>query len=181
MSNNVSDYNLVFGPVWNGVQDIPCQSYFTISSFASSKTKTLLVQPIKKLDKSCVVMLLHNLADPDWIQISCEEPIVSHVFCLTGKSNLTFKHFHPNSTVFKAECVMLRKECHLLLWHEGNNDRTPICPRGNNIKLPFSVSLYEFVTLLYSVQTIFLPYSSITFRTQFSTIVPLTNMKLLLL
>ena len=155
ISKNVPDYKLVFGPAWNGVQDTPCQSYFSIPSFTT--TKTNLAQPIKSLNKSCFAILLHNLADPDWLQVSCEEPIASHVFCLFEKSDLKIEQIYPNLTVFDTECIMLKKECHLFLWYEGNNGRRPKGPMSKNMQLSYSVSLYEFKDLLYSVQTIFPP------------------------
>ena len=40
-----------------------------------------------KLNDLCSAMLLSNLADPDWISVGCDAPLVGHILCMIKTEN----------------------------------------------------------------------------------------------
>ncbi len=40
-----------------------------------------IFQPSNNKEKKCTLLLLHNLAQPEWISINCNKPMLTHVVC----------------------------------------------------------------------------------------------------
>ena len=79
------------------------------------------VQPLPSKESSCTVMLTHNLVDPDWIVIPCNEHILGLLICQKGinetKSSINRPFLNKTSMntcqhstfLFKNRCVLFKK------------------------------------------------------------------------
>ena len=107
-------------------------------------------------NKSCVAMLLSNLAHAEWIHIPCKKPaLVNHVFCLIEEydHNQTMSLHSDNITLYDASCVMVEKTCHLVIW--TSKEKEPFKDISFNIRL--------FQVLFNAVDVIFPPIFSYNF------------------
>ncbi len=73
---------------------------------------------------SCVVMLLINLAKPEWITVDCEQSLSAHVVCVVpqaGNKTFVVKNFIQNKynqtkKLFVSPCLLLQTQCFLFSW-----------------------------------------------------------------
>ena len=69
--------------------------------------------------KYCTMMLLENLAEPEWISIRCDQNITRDVLCMTPHSGNTLS---PNASIktdlifYKVPCLMITNHCYLFSW-----------------------------------------------------------------
>ena len=68
-----------------------CGSYFSPTSLNKDtipnallvkKFASLYIQPVANNDNNCTLMMLENLAKPEWISVSCTEKILTDVVCV---------------------------------------------------------------------------------------------------
>ena len=81
--------------------------------------------PRKDKEKNCVAMTQVNLAEPKWIQIPCDKPLATHVFCHVKDYN--FSNFNIFSklqhvsmskglNLYHKSCVFINKKCLEFHW-----------------------------------------------------------------
>ena len=118
-----------------------------LESVYSQATKTMY--PYIHTNDTCFIMLLVNLAEPDWIQIDCDKKLLSNVLCVIKGVN-SEEQIEPNITLInnKKSCtqtyVLMYDVCYLFLWYEGmEGDTMDQSCKNNNA---FSVNL-ENITI----------------------------------
>lgn len=76
---------------------------------------TVSLYPIINNSSQCSMLLLINLAEPEWISVPCEESMLSDVFCMTNK-NLTRHKFHTNQIFCDPSQLIVNKICLSFVW-----------------------------------------------------------------
>ena len=104
-----------------------------ISSLNLTNVKELAVktiQPAMHKLKLCTVMLLSNLAYPEWIHVDCDEKLLSDVVCSTGNPEMVEINVITRNRTRKM-CplpqIMKNSSCYLFLWHKRSRSITETC------------------------------------------------------
>ncbi len=82
------------------------------------KNRTLrTVYPHVTKTQVCTLMLLTNLADPEWIYVDCNKRILHQVICTkhTNKENSVIFHGISNTTCSEKDIVM-NNICYVFVW-----------------------------------------------------------------
>ena len=89
-------------------------------------------------------MLLTNLAEPYWIQVPCEQPIATHVFCLLEKKkDEHLIEIHADLVLPLKSCIFIKMYCHIFHWHEVGHSLPSKCQNSNlNI---FAIQTFQFL------------------------------------
>ena len=69
-------------------------------------------------NKKCTIMLLSNLARPEWVSVSCHQKIIGDVLCFT-RSNLNFPTnmtVEAHLVVFESPFVFINGKCYSFFW-----------------------------------------------------------------
>ena len=80
------------------------------------------IQPFYERSKTCTLMLLTNLAEPDWMPISCESRIFTRVVCVNKKPLLQSIAWNNVDTDTKCPLIsiVIREKCFYFKWkYEG--------------------------------------------------------------
>ncbi len=110
--------------------------------FKSELKNTLFPENGKK---PCTLMLVSNLAQPEWVGVTCDESLLFHVFCEEGLHS-TKKPSVENlfNTFFcSTGSILTAKECHTFLWRSRDHISKEKFKRmrtnftDNNIKFQF--------------------------------------------
>ena len=74
-------------------------------------------------NSTCTAILLTNLADPEWINIQCDELITTDVLCYFQKDNNLKVSVKGQSEIFmyNKSCVLKNNTCYLFKWIEITN------------------------------------------------------------
>ena len=81
----------------------------------------------------CTLMLLTNLAEPEWVSIKCGDRIIGDIMCMIPRNkNITTNiSMGADLIVFKKPCVFITGKCYLFSW-DFLNDRSK--SRNSEIK-----------------------------------------------
>ena len=74
----------------------------------------------------CDALLVSNLAEPDWIQVPCNRPLVTHVFCLQERKynvDLIIKT-HPKWEIYQKPCLHFLNRCYEIIF-QSMGERKP--------------------------------------------------------
>ena len=115
--------------------------------------------PYFKKNITCIGMLLTNLADPAWIQVPCETPMVSHVFCLMEKPQKQSSPFYPTLNVYDKKCIFIEGKCHKFICYQIGDILPKWCVKRDN-----SSTDMEKFKFLYEAVNYFLPIFSHNLR-----------------
>ena len=74
------------------------------------------LQPSYLHNRTCTMVLLYNLAKPDWVSIHCHQKILSHVVCFkrnttidsVWKLDVSFQHCHNRTILNNDTCFRIR-------------------------------------------------------------------------
>ena len=79
------------------------------------------IQPQK--NKKCTLMLLTNLAQPEWISIKCHDQIIGDILCMVPRNLdlLTNISLKTDLVVFKDPCILINGKCYLFSWGFQND------------------------------------------------------------
>ena len=68
--------------------------------------------------KQCTLLLLTNLAEPQWVSIKCSDRIIGDIMCMISKNiNITTNiSLEADLIVFKNLCVFITGKCYLFSW-----------------------------------------------------------------
>ena len=71
--------------------------------------------PIKRL---CTLMLLTNLAEPEWISVSCGQKIIADIVCVVPRNANTNANISLKAglVIFKSPCVFINVKCYSFSW-----------------------------------------------------------------
>ena len=102
--------------------------------------------------KRCTMMLLSNLAEPEWISVSCTDRILTDVLCVTkGMEKTTFEHNGKGDNLKKScsiESLIWKNNCYLFLWFyfHPENDLSHRCRHYGMDHLDlFNISQFQFL------------------------------------
>ena len=72
----------------------------------------------KQIKRNCVMMLLTNLAKPEWVSVNCAHRIIGDIMCIIPKNvNLTTNiSVKRDLVVFKHPCVSISGKCYFFSW-----------------------------------------------------------------
>ena len=130
-----------------------------MTTFNSSANKLTLnssnsLFPYLHDKKSCTAILLTNLAEPHWIQISCKRKYtISDVVCLTEAYNQVSVAKAIDSKLHYKDCVIHNRTCYLFLWLRTFAKTLEILKS----KTVFKGSVKKFEYLFTAVDVIFPP------------------------
>ena len=88
------------------------------------------VNPFLGKGPKCTIMLLHNLAQPDWVSIPCHQKLLHHIACLREKSphNFSMNYLKEHRKVFCSKGdIIINKTCHSIVWTEKSNNTINLC------------------------------------------------------
>ncbi len=130
-----------------------------------NKSSTTLYPNTQK-SENCSLMLLSNLAEPEWIQINCEERIVASVLCIEQtptKSGGTNKITSADRTCLVNQTAK-KSQCFTFLWYNVTEERSfqEKCKEHNSIPVgmkDISNSLFLLDTITPSLGPFLSPHS----------------------
>ena len=104
---------------------------------------------------SCTMLLISNLATPEWISIDCDEPLLDNIICVndTFDSDLT-----STTSIFLCpdDAIIHGKSCFKFKWFGNNNKHDELCQKDNMKMLSTKVDFKtEFKYLFEASSAIF--------------------------
>ncbi len=73
--------------------------------------------------EKCTMLLVVNLAQPDWVSVNCRLSVLSHAVCFTSRNQTDT--IQNNWQVSKFLCskmeILFKTKCYVLLWLKSNN------------------------------------------------------------
>ena len=72
----------------------------------------------KHKEKQCTLMLLTNLAEPEWISIDCHQKIIGDIMCMIPRNiNVTMSNsLEADLIIFNKLCIFIFGKCYLFSW-----------------------------------------------------------------
>ena len=68
----------------------------------------------------CNMMLLLNLAEPDWVSIPCDKKLLGHILCYKNEHFTKTDMEKANDyLVCSKGHILVRKNCYVSLWSNG--------------------------------------------------------------
>ncbi len=108
-------------------------------SFAHRISRTL--QPMVSGDPQCTLILLYNLAEPQWASVGCEEQLLTQVVCYSKRrvsirTNVTWENAGVRKEICNPADLLFRNSCCHMAWHfsESKGGVKFLC-RGENKSL----------------------------------------------
>ena len=103
---------------WNGEAKTKCVNIRDIK-FRAAHT----LYPNRQTSTTCTLMLLSNLAEPEWIQIECNKNLLASVFCIQNERRESVKQaFDYDEEKLVTQCpnlsVVKNNKCFMFQWHE---------------------------------------------------------------
>ena len=79
------------------------------------------IQPQK--NKKCALILLTNIAEPEWISIDCLDQIIGDILCMVPRNVEVLGNVTKKSTlvVFKNPCILINGKCYFFSWGFQND------------------------------------------------------------
>ena len=135
------------------LQNVPLQCVDLSNVKKNAKNK---VEPHRVMRETCFLMLVSNLAEPDWISVSCEMKILHWIIC--DISNIT--SFYPfieeqlddKINYCSPMYIMFDNKCILFIWLSQKSLNKFQCVNQNAISVPeitvIIQSILDAVTLI---------------------------------
>ena len=84
----------------------------------------------------CSLMLLSNLAEPNWISIPCEEKLLDFIMCVKKTSPVNEYDVNENdlSEIFKCKLlhIVVKKRCYAILHETNPLNKGQLCKNMNS-------------------------------------------------
>ena len=79
------------------------------------------IQP--QINKMCTLILLTNLAEPEWISINCHQKIIGDILCMVPRNVVTSTNISQqvDLVVFKNQCHLINGKCYFFSWGFQND------------------------------------------------------------
>ena len=136
------------------------------------KTLQNAIQGSVTSNRACTIMILSNLAEPDWLSIPCEEKTLYYTVCVEKNSEILSENERMNSkSLYRKQCGLLHVTalgvCYAFMWQETFPIQNNFCEtlRGKSTNLDELGQLkHLFKTLPAGVKTpnIFVKYKQST-------------------
>ena len=106
-------------------------------------------------NRSCTLMLLSNLREPDWISVSCNKKLLNTVIC---KSKEKTKHNHVIDNLVSSELylcqlnmILVKEKCYAFLWGSYSNMSSQSCSDYKARGVSSTNNLYHILNAVSSV------------------------------
>ncbi len=103
---------------------------------------------------TCTVMTVFNLAEPEWISVSCSQKIPTNLVCCNTSQVTIHSTYKQSMTQCEIFSVRIAKLCYTFSWFEGKRKDTqyPIlgCKKGHKSDTFGSISWNHFEFLFYA-------------------------------
>ncbi len=107
------------------------------------------IYPYMSQVETCVLLVLTNLAQPEWIQVNCSEEMLSTVLCVKNNSAfyeemITLNIVHLPVNVCSTYHVLKNGLCYLFVWHTSGkrHDKRAVCERPFIMK---DITIFNFL------------------------------------
>ena len=82
-----------------------------------------ILHPVMGRERKCTLLLLNNLAYPEWNSINCTDPALNHVVCFSRHShNVKENSYFTNVETFcKKEWIIKDQMCYKFIWFDGTS------------------------------------------------------------
>ena len=95
--------------------DSICLDLSPLKAYAQTRTHALTSK-----HEACTIMLLSNLAEPEWISIPCNKKLLYFVFCVK-KNKLNYLHWqNVTNNISVKSCehfqITVKKDCYSFVW-----------------------------------------------------------------
>ena len=136
------------------------------------------IYPQNNWQPTCTLMLLSNLAEPNWISISCFNTRLLHIVCVNnpdqeyqGVSYNQFKNNNNLKTIYSKTCIKIFINCYQFVWDKCKVDKSKQNiihnkPLGIN-EVKYLVIIFNAVKMISSFPQICIQTTSKTFIFQF--------------
>ena len=96
--------------------------------------------------KRCTLMLLTNLAEPEWVPIKCDQRIIGDIMCMVPRNVNTNVNISLNGdlVIFEKQCIFISGKCYLFSWGSLN---------GRSVSRHEKLSKFTLVAMEYLVTT----------------------------
>ena len=92
------------------------------------------IYPLKNREQICTLMALSNLAEPNWVSISCFSDKLLHVVCVKSQSpkhhslsSSSSYRYIPNPTTFYPKmCLKIDRSCYQFVWKKYGSGRKEV-------------------------------------------------------
>ena len=112
------------------------------------------VHPIMVRKRKCTLLLLNNLAYPEWNSISCTDAILNHVVCFIRHEEIKIKSSY--STNLRNFCpknsILSNEMCYTFLWYDGKYSKFKILKHCFNSATSHKSIISVFQGLFYAIQ-----------------------------
>ena len=115
----------------------------------------------------CTLLMLTNLAEPNWIQVNCSEKLLTSVFCATEnhdhfsstKSNIEDNLMRTNDKSCSSLSVLKGNRCFTFLWLHLSETKNfeKSCNEYDASSFPLQ-KLYLFIFLFEAISAVFPPF-----------------------
>ena len=154
-----------------GIPQVP-KKCVNLSDLKHQASKS--IYPAVAENKTCVMMLTSNLAEPQWIYVNCETPHLTDVICLIvpskiDKSRYVSKYKLSNHTDISSmvkrkycslERILIGKKCNLFIWYTFRRYNgimlTQVCKMYQTNSVAYN-SINKFETLFNAIASRFPP------------------------
>ena len=140
--------------------------------FQFKPEKRFQLYPSLKRGKECTMLLVTNLAYPQWVSVSCDQRILRHVVCVKeiNEGNVSAKREIPLKMTCPNATLLRNKTCYRLVWfnntiHEivSNNIVSHVCKICSGYKMTIkNNAIFKFLfTAIESEQLVLLSLSKV--------------------
>ncbi len=138
-------------------QTSPCVDLTSIKDQASK-----FIHPVLTADMKCTMLLLTNLAQPDWISIECKMPTLSHVHCAINEATFLIRNYtgwlrERNVKFCNTSHFVVNGSCFRLVFMSSSVQKRTLHVCKLTLKYADKRSAKTMVTLFSSVQADSLP------------------------
>ena len=90
----------------------------------------------------CTLMLLNNLAEPEWVSVDCNSKLISDVFCVKDTRNWYAPSYQIQSSMCSKSDILIHKACYSFTWI--SNDRSKWRPCSKT-KALLDMKIFQFI------------------------------------
>ncbi len=137
------------------------------AEFVRNNTK-LTLQPVLVGLKKCTMLLLHNLAQPEWISVRCDDLLQTHVVCEEYRRNISADNktgTHTQEVCHRSQ-IFSGQECISFFWIRSgfmlNQNLSEQCQLLRKVK---NTRFESFILHNLDIFAIFLATNLVTFAT----------------
>ena len=136
------------------VDELACKTktekYTQIDPFIDLTTipkENINVHPYDDKENICVAMTQINLAEPEWMQIPCDKPLASHVFC--NRKDYKPHVVNQSLKIYSRSCIFINDKCHIFSWYEFSGSVLNVECGNNSLNTKDYQFLFDAVSVTF--------------------------------